>query len=405
VDRSSQNDRAKPLAGPPVGRSLRNVSVVSSPGSSVETALRRAVILFRLLAVAWMAVMIAITVVSDPGASRPVIGATFLLAVTGAIWSVGHLASDRPLTSRYLAIEAVIGLVVALAPQLAGARDAFFGGYPMSVVVVFGFARGTWSGLVAAAVFVATQSVAFASDALSVPWLSDLLSLSVMAGVVAVVVGVGTRTLRMAELGRIEAEAALESERRRHAVDQARLEERVAVADDLHDSLLQTVRVISHDASDPERVRSLARRQERELRSMIERMHGGGENGVAAGLREAAGDVEDLFGVTIDVVASGDAPLGDPARDLVRSAREAMVNAARHSGASTIDVTLEVRRGLAAVVVRDRGSGFDPGSEEQDGHGLAALRSRLEKLGGSVSVTSAPGQGSELVLSVPLGGS
>lgn len=367
----------------------------------MEPALRRAVLLFRLLAVVWMAVMIVIALVSDPGASRPVIAAAFLLAVMGGGWAVRTLGSGRPLTAGFLALDAAIGVAIAFAPLVAGARDTFFGGYPMSVVVVFGFALGTWSGLVAAAVFVVTQTVAFANDALSVPWISDLLSLSVMAAVVAVVVGMGSDMVRRADRSRGEAEAALESERRRHAVEQARLEERVAVADDLHDSLLQTVRVIGQHSGDPERVRSLARRQERELRSMIERMHGGDRAGTAAALREAAADVEDLFGVVVDVVASGDVPHGEASADLVRAAREAMVNAARHSGADRIDVTLEARAGVVSVVVRDRGVGFDPSGASSVAHGLSSVQARLERLGGSVTITAAPGDGCEVELRIP----
>lgn len=374
---------------------------VNDGASGVETALRRAVLLFRLLAVAWMAVMIVIALVSDPGASRPVIFAAFLLAVAGAAWSVRHLATHRALSTYFLVVDAALGLLIALAPLAAGARDTFFGGYPMSVVVMVGFALGTWWGLAAAAVFVSTQTVAFASDALSVPWISDLLSLGVMAGVVAVVVGAGSDMLRRAEQRRTEAEELLEAERRRHEVEQARLEERVAVADDLHDSLLQTVRVIVQDADDSERVRSLARRQERELRSMIERMHGGERSGTASALREAAGDVENLFGIPVDVVASGDVVLDEGAGDLVRAAREAMVNAARHSGASRIDVTLEVRRRLVTVIVRDRGIGFDTSLASDDGHGLASVRSRLERIGGTVHLASAPNEGSEVELSIP----
>src|SRR5690606_26936391 len=136
------------------------------------------------------------------------------------------------------------------------------------------------------------------------------ISLSVMAGIVALVVGLGVEFLRSAEARRTRAEEQLEEERRRHAVQQARLAERMAMADDLHDSLLQTVRVLGQSANDADRVRALARRQERELQDLIERMDGTGSEAATA-LRRDAADIEDLHGVEVDVVATGRVELDD----------------------------------------------------------------------------------------------
>lgn len=365
----------------------------------VDSALRRAVLLFRLLAVAWMAVMVVINLLTDEGARKLVVVASLLVAVGGAAWSARHLLSRRPLSTSFVVRDGLIALAVALSPQIARASDDYYGGYPMSAVVVVALAGGVRWGLAAAGVFAATQAVAVVSESPAGRSVSGWVSLTVMTGVVALVVAMAADFLRRAESRRSRAEEALEEERRRHAVEQARMGERVKVADDLHDSVLQTVRVVAQNADDPTRVRALARRQERELRNMIERMHGG-RDGTAAALRQEASDIEDLHGVEVDVVAASDVELDDRTSELVKAAREAVVNAARHSGAPRVDVTLEVGPQRVAVVVRDRGRGFDAATVE-GGHGLGSLRDRLRRLGGQVDVVSAPGQGTEVVLAMP----
>lgn len=367
--------------------------------TDVDSALRRAALLFRLLAVVWMAVMVIINLATDDEARTTVVVASLAVAVGGAVWSSRHLLSDRPLTTSFLVKDAVIALAVAISPHLAGASDDYYGGYPMSTVVLVALAGGVAWGLVAAGVFSATQVVALLLESPAPSTASGWVSITVMTGVVALVVAMGADFLRTAEARRSRAEEALEEERRRHAVEQARMAERMAVADDLHDSVLQTVRVLAQHADEPQRVRTLARRQERELRNMIERMHGGKE-GTAAALRQEASDIEDLHGTEIDVVAGADVELDERTSELVKAAREAIVNAARHSGAPRVDVTLEANASRVAVVVRDRGKGFDP-ALVAPGHGLGSLRDRLDRLGGRVEVVSTPGDGTEVELSIP----
>lgn len=370
-----------------------------SRGPSVERAVGRAVLLFRLLAVAWMAVMVGISLVTDSDSNAVVVIGALVVAIGGAAWSTRHLAAVQPMAPRIVAVDAALAIVVALSPQLAGASDAFYGGYPMSAVVVVSATLGVGWGLGAAGVFVVTQTLAWVMGAASAPTASELVSLAVMATVVALVVSLGSEFLRAAEERRVRAETRLGEERQKHEVARARLAERISLADDLHDSLLQTVRVISSSADDPDRVRTLARRQEKELVGLIERMHGGPDSGAAAALRAEAADVEELFGVPFEVVASGDVVVSDAVGEMIRAAREVMVNAARHSGASRVDVTLEVGTGTVTVVVRDRGVGFDA-SAGASGHGLESVRSRMARVGGELSVLTAPGDGTEVELTV-----
>ena len=183
-----------------------------------------------------------------------------------------------------------------------------------------------------------------------------------------------------------------------------RSEERAEVAAHLHDGVLQTLALIQKRAADDKAVRSLARRQERELRSWLY----GGSNGqadattIATLLRQELDDLEDHYAVRFDAVLVGDAPLDDAGRALVAAGREAALNAARHAGIDTVDVYLEVEPDQVSLFVRDRGRGFDPGAVASDRRGLAdSISGRIRRHGGTAEVRSAPGEGTEVELSMP----
>ena len=182
-----------------------------------------------------------------------------------------------------------------------------------------------------------------------------------------------------------------------------RSEERAEVAAHLHDGVLQTLALIQKRAADDKAVRSLARRQERELRSWLY----GGSNGqadatVATLLRRELDDLEDHYAVRFDAVLVGDAPLDDAGRALVAAGREAALNAARHAGVDTVDVYLEVEPDRVSLFVRDRGCGFEPGAVPPDRRGVAdSISARVRRHGGTAEVRSAPGEGAEVELSMP----
>ena len=74
----------------------------------------------------------------------------------------------------------------------------------------------------------------------------------------------------------------------------------------------------------------------------------------------AAAEVEELHGVPVELVSTGDVPVDDRVEALVLAAREAMSNAAQHSGADQVSAFVDVGEDEIAIFVRDRGSGFDP---------------------------------------------
>jgi signal transduction histidine kinase len=84
--------------------------------------------------------------------------------------------------------------------------------------------------------------------------------------------------------------------------------------------------------------------------------------------------------------------------------REAIVNAFRHSGASNIEVELEYTASRMRVLVRDDGCGIKPEvlRSGRDGHwGLSGMRERAERIGAKFKVMSGPDAGTEVELSVP----
>lgn len=125
-------------------------------------------------------------------------------------------------------------------------------------------------------------------------------------------------------------------------------------------------------------------------------------------LAQLAARWTDTAGIEASVNASGTLrPIPDEAEvTLVRMVQEALANVLKHAGASRVVVTLSYMNDLVALDVIDDGAGFDTnqalGETPEGGFGLTAMRQRVEQLGGSLSVESAPGEGTTLVAELPL---
>jgi signal transduction histidine kinase len=186
-----------------------------------------------------------------------------------------------------------------------------------------------------------------------------------------------------------------------------RAEERADMATRVHDSVLQTLALIQRNADQPQQVVQLARAQERELRSWL--FDGRAPGSVraesatlAAGVRLIQQEVEALHGVQVEAVTVGDCELDDRLEALLAAAREATVNAAKWSGAGVVSVFAEVEPGEVSLFVRDRGRGFDPAAVPGDRKGLAgSVRARMTRRGGTATIRSAPGKGTEVSLRMP----
>ncbi len=180
-------------------------------------------------------------------------------------------------------------------------------------------------------------------QSLSGIWDIGAAALAVLAGAVLIAAPWGLR---------------LWSDLRHEQAERARATERADIAAHLHDSVLQTLALIQRKAEDPAAVTLLARAQERELRAWLYAGPAGSDDTLAAAVAQAAHEVEDLHGIPVEVVCTGDRPLDDGAVALVRAVREAVLNAVRH-GAPPVSVYVEAGHEGVEAFVRDHGPGFD----------------------------------------------
>jgi signal transduction histidine kinase len=185
----------------------------------------------------------------------------------------------------------------------------------------------------------------------------------------------------------------------------AREEERRRFAAHLHDSVLQTLALIQRQAHDPAAVSKLARRQEHALRAWMAGEADLTSATLAGAVRDVVAEVEDDHGVTIELTAIGDTKLDARGEELVAAAREALRNAARHAPNAPVFVFLDIGALGAELFVRDNGPGFDPDTVPAERRGLRdAVVGRMAFAGGSATVESTPGEGTEIALKLPTNG-
>lgn len=188
---------------------------------------------------------------------------------------------------------------------------------------------------------------------------------------------------------------ALGNERR----ERIREQERAEVAAHLHDSVLQTLALIQRQAGEPRDVVRLARAQERDLRAWLYGAPAATDASLRVALERLAAEVEDDHGTPIEVVTVGDCALDEGIQALLQAAREAMLNAARHSAAASADVYAEVEAHRVVIFVRDRGKGFDLDVVGDDRLGIRhSIIERMARHGGSAQVHSVVGEGTDVRL-------
>jgi signal transduction histidine kinase len=87
---------------------------------------------------------------------------------------------------------------------------------------------------------------------------------------------------------------------------------------------------------------------------------------------------------------------------LFRAIQELLGNAARHSQATSIKITVDLVADRVRVSVDDNGKGFDPDAiQHGNSLGLKLIRERTEMLGGSFEIDSALGKGARILFAVP----
>lgn len=190
----------------------------------------------------------------------------------------------------------------------------------------------------------------------------------------------------------------LSAERR----ERIRSQERAEFAAHIHDSVLHTLTLIQRHAEDEREVRRLARAQERELRTWLYRPKSDEDRSLSVAIERIVAEVEEAHGVPFEVVHVGDCSLDDRLVAALQAAREAMVNAAKYSGATPVSVYAEAEPELVTVFVRDRGKGFDLDAVPDDRLGVReSIIGRMRRNGGTASVRTSPGEGTEVTLEMP----
>jgi len=201
-----------------------------------------------------------------------------------------------------------------------------------------------------------------------------------------------------------------------------RLGERMRVAQELHDTLLQGLLSVSmqlHVAADQLPPDSPARPGLDRVLQLMGQVIEEGRN-TLRGLRsstEMAHDLESSFsripqelssqeGTEFRIIVQGPTLRLQPGirDDVYRIGREAVLNAFRHSGARNIEVEVKYAPDQLKVLVRDNGCGIDPHVVEhgRDGHwGLCGMRERAERIGAKLRLWSRSGEGTEVELRIP----
>ncbi len=184
--------------------------------------------------------------------------------------------------------------------------------------------------------------------------------------------------------------------------ERIRADTRAEVAAHLHDSVLQTLALIQRSPDDPRKMVTLARSQERELRHWLYRTGASEHSELEAAVQEVADRIERDHDVPIEVIVVGNAAVDEDVEALVGATREAMVNAAKHSGADIVSVYIEVDGDSIEAWIADQGGGFDPESRRGNGVGISgSIIGRMERHGGRATIESNPEDGTEVHLSLP----
>ncbi|MEU8345864.1 Signal transduction histidine kinase [Actinomadura meyerae] len=371
----------------------------------LETALWRAVAVYRGLALVYAAIVIAN---NFDGYAHPAAGwAVLAVMAAWTAYAVAAYGDPRrrgwPLLAADLAVAAASILATAwveTAANIAAGRPTLPVSWVAAAVLAWAVAGGRRVGLAAAVVLAAANLlvhvIAGTSGGIGGTTFNGIVLL-LLAGLV---VGHVVRLAREAE-ARLARAVELESANR----------ERERLARGIHDSVLQVLAMVQRRGGElggeAAELGRLAGEQEAALRALI------GGAPAAPAPHAADADLRPLLtalastSVTVSTPAT-EVPLpAHAAREVAAAVAAALDNVRRHCGdGARAWVLLEDGPDEVAVSVRDDGPGMPPGRLEEaeaDGRlGVAqSIRGRVADLGGTVAITSAPGEGTEIEIAVP----
>lgn len=206
------------------------------------------------------------------------------------------------------------------------------------------------------------------------------------------------------------------TERKRAAV----MAERERLARELHDSVTQSLYSLSLfaewgsgllDAGELEparerlaRIGEISQQALREMRLLLYELRPSvlDEDGLIGALQSRLAAVEQRVGVTANLQANLTVDLPSHVEEcLYHIAQEALNNALKHAEAEAVFITVQADESSILLEVTDTGVGFDPARVDEDGRlGLANIRARAERLGGTLELISAAGQGTTVRIKI-----
>jgi two-component system NarL family sensor kinase len=215
----------------------------------------------------------------------------------------------------------------------------------------------------------------------------------------------------------------MERERLLRRAVQATDAERLRIARDLHDGVVQDLAAASYslvgagkrassaghddEAEALELGADALRRGIRSLRTLLVELYPPSlhRTGLPAALRDLLDPLAGR-GIKVDLQVPASVVVSGEAAELIfRVAQEAVRNVAEHAGATSVDMHLETADGMIRLTVADNGVGFDVGRLQRkpvEGHvGLLLLHDLVRSAGGSLEIDSSPGQGTRLRLGAP----
>jgi signal transduction histidine kinase len=375
---------------------MAETAAIQAEPTPIQTILTRIVLAFRIAGWVWLLLLVVGAFFTDDRFDKRITIATAIITGLWTIFTVWIAKDPHRLGSiRFVVADGFIAIGTAIASYASGSESTFHGGYPISWIAVVAFAGTMRWAIAAGGILFVTQWIGMSLVG-SHP-LNDKLG-AVVFLIYGFILGYAFDILRDRDRLRAAAEERLAEERRR----QIRNDEQALLADQLHDSVLQTLTAIRSAAEDGEQVTYLARRQERELRRTIHELRSEYDDSFGTVMFATRDDVEDLYDIEIDMVCVFDAEITPQLKAVVDATREALVNAAKHSGSKTVDVYCGRENGTVEVFVRDRGRGFEP-DLARGGFGLRnSIQRRIADVGGSTSITSSPDMGTEIEISVVL---
>ncbi len=205
----------------------------------------------------------------------------------------------------------------------------------------------------------------------------------------------------------------------RRKVEAALREERERMARELHDSVTQALYGLTlfADAGSQQaasgklepacqylpRISETAVQALKEMRLLVYQLRPAAldDQGLVGALDYRLSAVERRAGVKAQLVADEALALpADLTEGLYGIAQEALNNVLKHAYASRVTVALHSQEGTVELSVADDGQGFDPAAVRQGGLGLISMRERAEKIHGTLTISSAVGQGTRVVVAV-----